>query len=125
MIRASHALGVRHVCTLVLASHAASTAATVRTVAALAVVASAARRVHACDPARNPSCSGSPSRVRSIRCESLIALVSEYCPVRTASQIRASAPAGTLRLVTNWASHSRRTVSADRHALLLAMTSRR
>ena len=38
MIRASHALGVRHVCTLVLASHAARTAATVRTVAALAVV---------------------------------------------------------------------------------------
>ena len=76
-------------------------------------------------PARNPSCSGSPSRVRSIRCESLIALVSEYWPVRTASQIRASAPAGTLLRVTNWASHSRRTVSADRHALLLAMTSRR
>jgi hypothetical protein len=117
MTRASHAVGWRQVWTPVLASHDARTAAKVRTVAAFAVVG-VARRVAG-------DCSSCPSRVRSSGWDSPIALDRVYCPVRTASQISASAPAGTLARVMKRPSHARRTVCADRHAALLAMTSRR
>ena len=54
-----------------------------------------------------------------------MARVKMWSPLIRAAQTSASAPAGGVLRVMNRASHSRRTVSADRQALLLSITRRR
>jgi hypothetical protein len=54
-----------------------------------------------------------------------MARVKMWSPLMRAAQTNASAPAGGVLRVTNPASHSLRTASADRQAALLAITRRR